>query len=152
MSKPHRVVGSLHLPRPFHGLQRRLRHLGVFALGFMCVGLAPEKAKAGTTYRMFCKGRFKFEAAKSHNWIRFSKAPRGSYNGQNLANGQCAWADRALNSAEPAIVNFSHGMGKAVIPAVVECSRESGCVMGFFAEMRGNQLWPDIHKPLWLVP
>lgn len=150
-----------HLSRPFRSLslfralaptKRCLRYLGVFALGVLSLGLAPEDASAGTTYRMYCKGRFKVEAAKSHMWIRFSKAPSGSWNGSSLANGQCAWADRALNSSEPATINFSYSMGKAVIPALIECSRESGCVMGFFAEKRGPGLWADVNKQIWLQP
>ena len=133
-------------------MKKHLRRLGLLTLSFMAVGLAPDNAEAGTTYRIYCKGRFKVEAAKSHMWIRFSKAPHGSSNGSNLANGQCAWANRALNSAEPTAIHFSYGMGKAVAPAIIECSRESGCVMGFFAERRGNQLWADMNKQLWLVP
>ena len=133
-------------------MKKRLRHLGLLSLSIMAIGLAPDNAEAGTTYRIHCKGRFQIEAGKSHMWIRFSKAPRGSSNGSSLANGQCAWADRALNSSEPATIHFSYGMGKAVIPAIMECGRESGCVMGFFAEKRGNQLWADMNKQLWLVP
>lgn len=133
-------------------MKKRFRQLAVLSLGFMAIGLAPENAEAGTTYKIFCKGRFKVEAAKSHMWIRFSKAPRGTSNGASLANGQCAWADRPLNSAEPTSIHFSYGMGKAVAPAVIECSRESGCVMGFFAEKRGNQLWADMYKQVWLNP
>lgn len=152
MSHLSRLFRSVPLFHPLALTKRHLRRLGVFAIGVLSLGLAPEEAEAGRTYRMYCKGRFKVEAAKSYMWIRFSKAPHGSSNGSNLANGQCAWADRALNSSEPATINFSYSMGKAVMPALIECSRESGCVMGFFAEKRGPGLWADVNKQVWLEP
>ena len=43
-------------------------------------------------------------------------------------------------------------MGQAVPATVIECAREPGCVMGMYVERRGNELWADWDKPVWLVP
>ena len=98
--------------------------VGPLSLGLVAMGLPPDNAEAAaTSYQMLCKGRFRVEARASHMVLSFSKASSGTTNGVSLSNGQCAWRDRPLNSAEPTRINFSRTMGAIVArahPGLVE--------------------------------